>query len=342
METNKIYELMTRVYNNKMIVDEQNPELSDEEGIKALCQKTFGDGSITPDPTALHSFNTVVVQVADKVAAPQIKAVMDILAAYKTHPANVSALTYTIPKKSKVRLVWAASGSGVDHKRVEAGKQVPLFPVTLQTGIYYEPLTKTDRCVEDFRTLVNDIADAKVRLYLEKVREIMDKAIASTKVPAKNTLVGDNLTLAGYNKLASTIARNGGRPVFTGDTLLIDYFAQQQGVAGKELLTDTIKEELRHALCPTTVGRTTAVNLYNPFLDDKNEKVEYPVNVGYMIGSATNAKPFIIEEVGGLKQSTTTNDQDEMIKMTIKQQVAIELIYGNLIGYVKENTAVAL
>lgn len=342
METNKIYELMTRVYNNKMVEDTINPELSDEVAIKALCQKTFGAGEATPDPTALHSFNTVVVQVADKVAAPQIKAVMDYIAAYKTHPANVSALMYTIPKTSKVKMVWSAAGSGVDHKRVEAGKQVPLFPVTLQTGVYYEPLTKTDRCVEDFQKLVNDIADAKVRLYLEKVREIMDKAITASKVPAKNVLSGDNLTLAQYNKLASTIARNGGKPVFVGDTLLIDYFAQQQATGTSNLLTDGIKDELREALCPTKIGRTTAVNLYNPFLDDANAKVDFPVNTGYMVGSAATSKPFIIEEVGGLKQFTDQNSQDEMIKVTIKQQVAIDLIYGNAIGYVKENTAVTL
>src|SRR5690606_17558903 len=191
---------------------------------------------------------------------------------------------YEIPQKAKAKVRWSANGSGVDLVRVEGKKYEIAVPKTFSTGFYYEPFGMIEDAVESVRKLVNDIANAKARLYLDNVYKLTDAAIASGDIPAANILSGDNLTIAQYNKLASTLARYGGRPIFIGDPLLIDYFAMQQVTDStyKELLTDPLRSELAHALNPTTIGRTTAANLVNPFVDDANTKVELPVNVGYM------------------------------------------------------------
>ena len=86
----------------------------------------------------------------------------------------------------------------------------------------------------------------------------------------------------------------------------------------------------------TSIGRTTAVNLVNPFTDDTNSAVELPVNEGYFFSSAVSSKPFTIVEYGGMKQFTEQDPEDERIKIMIKQEAAVELIHGNAIGYVKE------
>lgn len=342
LETQKVLGLMNRVYSNKMEFDVEKG-LDDEKAIKSLCNQVFGDGSMTPDPSMLHQFNNIVVQVANEVAKPMLKQILDPLSLYQTKPANTMVTQYTIPQTSKARLVWSATGSGVDVKRVQTGKKVFIQPVEFSTGFYYEPLTKAESVVEDFTKLVDDLADAKVRLFFKEMTKMTTNAVSTSKIPTGNQLTGSNLTLANYNKLASRIARRGGRPIFIGDTLLIDFFAQQQGnTTNKDLLTDKVRDELREALCPTMIGRTVAMNLVNPFTDVAGTKTELPVNVGYMLGSDATNKPFIIDEIGGMTQITEQNSQDGRIKMMVKQQVGMDLIFGELLGYVKEDAGVAL
>ncbi|MNR06212.1 hypothetical protein D3C85_1222750 [compost metagenome] len=197
---------------------------------------------------------------------------------------------------------------------------------------------------EYFRKLVNDIANAKVRLFLDKINELTASAISSGKIPAKNVKTGSNITIAEYNKVASVLQRYGGRPVFVADSLLIDYFAMQQASDStfKNLLTDGIKDELLTALNPTTIARTTAVNLVNPFTDETNSKVELAVNKGYMFAGGVEQKPFSIVEYGGLRQMTETDIEDERVKIKITQDVAVNLVFGEAIGIIEEQAAVAL
>ncbi|MBM6849745.1 hypothetical protein, partial [Bacillus licheniformis] len=221
---------------------------------------------------------------------------------------------------------------------------VPAVPYTLSTGFYYEPLDLVTDSVEYFNKLVNDIANAKVRLYLDKIHQLTAAAIAKGKIPPKNVAVGSNLTLQKYNEVASVLQRYGGRPVFVGDSLLIDYFAFQQATDStyKNLLTDGIKNELLTALNPTTIGRTTAVNLTNPFTDETNSKVELPVNKGYMFAGGVSQKPFSIVEYGGLKQLTEQDIEDERIKMKITQSASVNLLFGEAIGIIEEQAAVSI
>lgn len=336
LDATKIKGLFSRVYSNKM-------EETDTSDIKAYITKVFGDGGQNPDPSMLHQFNQLVVETADEIAKPMVTNLLGLFANVDNETrGNIKELR--IPQKNKAKVVWSASGSGVDLVRVEGRKSIFAVPAHLSTGFYYEPLDLVKESEEAFRKLVNDVANAKIRLYLDKVNELTAKAIASGKIPAANVKTGSNVTLQEYNKVASVLQRYGGRPIFVADSLLIDYFAMQQATdAGfSNLLTDGIKDELLTALNPSRIARTTAVNLVNPFTDATNSKVELPVNKGYMFAGGVEQKPFSIVEYGGLRQMVEQDIEDERIKMKITQDVSINLVFGEAIGIIEEQAAVSL
>lgn len=69
----------------------------------------------------------------------------------------------------------------------------------MSTGFYYEPLDLVTDSIVYFNKLVNDIADAKVRLYLDKIHQLTASAITAGKIPAKmfkqaQTLLFNNTT----------------------------------------------------------------------------------------------------------------------------------------------------
>jgi hypothetical protein len=336
LDTSKLKGLFSRVYNNKM-------ENEDSADIKAYITKVFGNGSQNPDPTSLHQFNQLVVETADEIAKPMVTNLFSLFA--KVENRNRGDLVeLKIPQNNKAKVVWSATGSGVDLVRVEGRKSIFATPAHLSTGFYYEPLDLVKESEDYFRKLVNDVANAKVRLYLDKINEMTAQAISSGKIPAKNVKTGSNVTLAEYNKVASVLQRYGGRPVFVADSLLIDYFAMQQATDStfKNLLTEGIKGELLTALNPTSIARTTAVNLVNPFMDATNSKVELPVNKGYMFAGGVDQKPFSVVEYGGLRQQTAQDIEDERVVMKITQDVAVNLLFGEAIGVIEEQASVSL
>jgi hypothetical protein len=335
-DNNKLKALFSR------IVDVKTTTVDDTADIKAYCEKVFGDGSKTPDPSMLHQFNNLIVEEADKIAKPKATKVIELLA--KMTPRNRGDIyQYNIPQDRKAKVVWSALGTGVDLTRVDGKKSKVATPQVFQTGFSYDPLDLVTDSVENFRKLIEDISDAKIRLYMEQISKLFRAAITSGVVPAANVKTGNNVALADYNKVASTLQRYGGRPLFVADTLLIDYFALQQTTgAAKDLLTDELRDELRTALNPTSIGRTTAVNLVNPFTDETNSKVELPVNEGYMLAGGVSQKPFIVVEYGGMRQFTEQDASDERVKIKLVQEAAIELLYGEAIGYIREDAAVTL
>jgi hypothetical protein len=244
LDFNKIRDLGMRVYNNKMIEDKQN-NISDAEDIKQLCQKIFGDGTVNPDPSMLHSFNNVLVQVADAAAKPRMTEMVSLLANMQTkNPGDI--VLYDVPKQSKVRVAWTALGSGVDLVRIGRKEKIAAVPKAFQFGTYYEPLDMVKDSVDAFNDAVNLIADAKVKLYFDKIAEVVAAAITSGDIPSGNVDEGANLGIADYRGVESKIMRYGGRPVFVADTLLIEHFANQLVTDStyKELLTDAIKSEI--------------------------------------------------------------------------------------------------
>ncbi|MCA1025676.1 hypothetical protein LCM23_06200 [Cytobacillus kochii] len=332
----KLKGLFNRVVFNKM-------EDNDSTDIQAYIKKVFNDGSANPDPTLLHQFNQLVVETADQIAKPMVTNLLSLFATVsKEQRGNLKELR--IPQKNKAKVVWSATGSGVDLVRVEGKKSIFAVPTHLSTGFYYEPLDLVKDSVDQFNKLVKDVANAKVRLYFDKVNELSNAAVTSGRIPSANVLSGANLTLTQYNKLSSVLQRYGGRPLFIADSLMIDYFAMQQATDStiKNLLTDGIKEELLTALNPSTIGRTTAVNLVNPFTDSTNSKVELPVNKGYMFAGGVDQKPFSIVEYGGLRQLHDQDIEDERVKLKLIQDVSINLLFGEAIGLITEDAAISL
>ncbi|MCA1021640.1 hypothetical protein [Halobacillus litoralis] len=334
-DAKKLKGLFTRAYNNQM-------QDTDHADIKELIKKTFGNGDSTPDPSLLHQFNEVVVRTADEIAKPMVTDMLSLFANQQTaQRGNIVQLN--IPQQHKAKVVWSATGSGVDLNRVAGKKHMMAVPAHLSTGFYYEPLSLVTDDVEYFQDLVNNLVDAKLKLYLDKVYEMIGAAVSSGKIPANNVEAGDNLTIAKYNKLASTISRvAGGKTIFVADTLLIDYFLDQQVTNKPNLLTDRLREEILTSLNPSEIGRTVAMNLTNPFTDESNSKTELPVNKGYMFSGGTNRKPFDVVEYGGMRQQTEQDIEDERVKMKISQDVSINLVHGNAIGVITENSAVSL
>ena len=336
LDTNKLSGLFSRIMNEKV-------EDTDGRDVTEFAKRVFGNGETTPNPALLHDFNSLVVQQADVIAKPMVTNMVGVLANFKT-AARDQVVKYEVPVKSKAKVRWSANGSGVDLVRVENSKYQTATPRTFSTGFYYEPFGMVTNAVKSVQTLVEDIANAKVRLYFKEISRLMDAAVATGDIPARNILSGNNLTLAQYNKIASTIARvGGGRPIFFADSLLIDYFAQQQASAGHStLLTDRVREELLRDLNISTIGRTDAVNLVNPFMDEKNDRTELPVNEGYLLAGTSTQKPFVVTEFGGLRQMTEQDMEDERIKMKLVQDADISLLFGEAIAKIKEDTAVAL
>lgn len=334
-DNKKLQGLFTRVHNNKM-------EENDYADIKALIKKTFGDGDSLPDPTMLWNFNQVLIQTADEIGKKQFTDMLSLFANKQTKKRG-DIVAIDIPKKAKAKVVWTATGSGVDLQRVAGKDKIIATPHSLSTGFYYEPLSLVQDDVDYFKELIGYVIDAKAKLYLDKVTEIIANAVTKGDIPAANVLTGDNLTIAQYNKLASTMSRiAGGKSVFVADTLLIDYFLDQLATDRPHLLTDRVREEILTQLNPTSIGRTTAVNLVNQFVDNKNSKVELPVNKGYMFSGAVNKKPFEIVEYGALRQMSQADIEDERVVVKIVQDASVNLVHGQGIGMITENTAVTL
>lgn len=191
LDTVKIKGLFSRVLNNKM-------DGTDKADIQTYIKKVFGDGGTTPDPSMLHQFNNLVVEQADEIAKPKVTQLLSLLANVQQEKrGNIKEIK--IPKKNKAKVIWSATGSGVDLVRVEGQETVPAVPKTMSTGFYYEPLDLVTDSIVYFNKLVNDIADAKVRLYLDKIHQLTASAITAGKIPAKmfkqaQTLLFNNTT----------------------------------------------------------------------------------------------------------------------------------------------------
>jgi len=329
-KTDKLEELFTLVLNEKNTTNQEEVEL------KQYINEVFGNG--LPSQHELHQFNNLVVKKAEEIARPKATEILSLLADIQ-NAGGVSVFQYNIPKEHKIKAVWSANGSSVDHVRVEGDETRTASPTSLQTGVYYEVKSLVAEDVAYFRKLVNNVADAKIQLYWDTISKLFATAIADGSIPTKNVLQGANLTLPNYNKLASVLGRYGGRPILVADTALIDHFAFQQptDTTFKELLTDDLKSELANSLTVARIGRTTAVSLVNPFVAGSGNTVtELPVNEGYMFAGGVGLKPFKIIEFGALEQYTTFDSKFKRVEINLNQEVAIEFVQGEAVGFIKD------
>lgn len=343
-DANKATELMLRVYNGKMIeADKEKNITGDEEAIKALCSATFGDGSENPDPTSLHQFNNIVCRVADQVAQPDLVKMISYFATIQNVPANTQLVEYKQPHPVGLKFKWSAIGSDVALKRVEGGETDFIKIDFMQTGISYNPLTQSDRCVENYRALVNEVASAKVRMVYETIMNMMQKAVASTEIPAKQIVDKTNATFADFSAVANILARRtGSRPVFVADRVLIDHFASQIQTEATTILVDSIKDDLYNYEL-TNLRVADAVPMVNEFTSIKGFETQFPINRGFLLGAGGRSKkPFEVAMAGGLLQHTENEFVHGRVKMIIRQGMGIDLLASEQIGYIEEDSITAI
>lgn len=327
--------LFKRVYSNNLQKD-------DDVAIAEIAKAVFGDGTVTPDPSALHQFNNLIMKTANPLIKPKLQDLLSIFAEYKSARPQ-DTVVYKVPKTVKARFKRHAPGSDVIHVRVDNAEKVPAEGIVYALGFTYEGALFVEDPLGTFRKLVDDVVEAMARKLFEEAVELIKTAVEASEIPANNVLAGSDLKLKDYNKVAGRLARYGGRPVFIADTLLIDHFAEQQAtVGGGNLITDSMIEGIVRDMSPTVIGRTNAVSLINPFEDKTNTKTEYPVNVGYLLASEGDQKPLAVTTFGGLKQTTDTSYETEIVNMKVTFKADVSLLFGELVGKVTENTAVTV
>lgn len=338
----ELVNLGARIYNNKMIVEtnEAGEKINvDERDIKEICQKTFGDGSVTPSPEKLHTFNEILVKTADIIAEPKVDAILNLFTQYQTAQIGDTVI-YELPKDNKPKILWTALGSGVDLVRLTPDKTRKYAqPQALTFGAYYEPISFVRDAVKAFNDAVNKIAEAKVDLYFQKVMELIDAAVTAGDIPANNCKSGSNLTLADFKKVENVMVRLGGRPVFVGDSALINHFADQISTAQKDLLTDDLRAMLREDLTMQKISKSVAVNFVNPYIDEDNSKVKFDVKAGYVFaGSVSGQKPFAITNFGGTRQYSEMDAETERVKLKLVVEADITLLNGRFMGRIKDDS----
>ena len=343
LDENKLVQLGIKVYNEKadMTLDEKTNKYTacDDGYIKQLCQKTFGDGSLNPDPSMLHQFNNILVKTADYVVEPTVTEMLNTMANFQAVDVTTTVI-YDVPQLiNRPKIMYSAVGSTADLIRMSQDtKKVPAQRRVHTFALYYNPLDFVTDSVKTFNDTINMLAEEKLRRYFGLVMQCIDKAVASHDIPAKNNLKTSNITMGDYRKLENRFIRWGGKPVLIADATLIDALASQLVQTTSQYRSESYADELREAMQITNFSRTTAVNINNPFIDKAGDKTQYPEGTGYIFaGSISGKKPVQITEFGGMRQTSEQNNTDKRIKMQVDWEADVTLLFGRLIGVVKDD-----
>lgn len=342
-KTKLLKDLGLRIYNNKMITREVDGEVvnQDEKEIREICNRTFGMGS--PSPENLYLFNQFLVETAEVIAKPRVDAVLGLLADIETVPASAVKM-YRVPKTTEPKFLFTAKGTGVDLVRLSPDETtIVATPKSMTYGGYYEITTFRADPVKAFRTAVDNLANAKVEYYFDKVFELVGLALSNGDIPENNKKTGSNLSLADFQKVEQTMIRlTGGRPVMVGDMSLINHFTNQIPTVQKDLLTDDMRIMLREELIPSKISKTIAVNLPNTWIDENNSKVRFDKNTGFVFpGAISGKKPFAITEFGTKRQYSELDSQTEQVKLKVVFESDVTLLSGRYFGILKEDTVLA-
>lgn len=336
---NKLRDLGLRVYNNKMLVEKIDGEEVevDKKDFADICKKTWGNGVPTTDN--LERFNALIIETADKIAEPKIEKVLNLLAQYKKVGIN-STVMYELPKTVKPKLVVAANGSGIDLVRLGGEKTKRLAqPKVFGFGCYYEITDFLGDPERAFREAVESVANAKIEKFFEIMFECMKASVKNAEIPANNVKEGSSLSLADFQKVENTIIRlGGGRPLFVADSSLINHFADQIPTSQTALLTDDVRDMLREDLVPSKISKSIALTLPNEWIDDKNSKVKFDCQRGFLFPSNIKGKPFGITEFGEKRTYSELDWETEQVKLNIKFSADITLLNGRYLGVITDNS----
>lgn len=336
INTEKLSGLFNRILNQKM-------ESNDEATFKAYMKETFGKGTL-PSQHELQQFNNVIVREAQIIAQQKSNEILSYLADVE-RVSEPAAFQYNIPQDFKAKWLWSADGVSVEHVRIEGKQSRIVVPKKYSTGMYYEVDSLSRGDVEYFNQLIDKAADALVDLKFELITRLFRTAVQAGRIPTQNQLVGNNLTFDQYAKFASRFTRfGGGRPLFVGDTSLVDHFALQvnQSPIYQNLLSNDRKQEYLEALNVTTIGRTTAVNLVNPWIINTigtaNEQTQLPINEGYMFAGGIGFKPIKLVEFGGVTQYSEFDKDLKRVEVDMFVELGVDFIAGEAVGYIKDDS----
>ena len=312
----KVAELGKRIYNNTML--EKKDEhgkivLSDEDAIKSLVEQTFtSDGDIR-NLEQFRVFNKLIVETANTETKPKLEPILNLISDFQT-VGRYDTVVYDVPKKARVKLALTATGAGVDFVRISPSQtRQAAKPQTHQFGVYYNVGEMISNPVNEFRNAVNYVVEQKVKYTFNKVMELVNNAKTVGDIPTDQVIEAANVDIMDYRKLENKLLRygNGVKPVMVADRDLIDSLAIKQatanlGVTGKEgiLITDELKQSILRDVEFTEVLRTTAIPTDNPFVDNKNSKVDLPVNEGIVIAGGEKS-PFKVRDYGQMRPCIT-------------------------------------
>lgn len=351
-DMNKLYELGKRIYNNKMVVENNEDgtiKYSDDEAIKALCSKVFDmDGNVS-SMEDLRSFNKLIVEVANKEAQAKFEQVVNLVADYKTYGRYDTIQYYKVPQRKQTTVALSASGTGVDFTKIPSKQtKVPAQPKLRQFGVQYSISEMVNDPVNAFRGAVNDVVQAKLLFIFKEIMKLAKNGVAAGKIPTTQQFNGSNMTLANYRTIESKLIRAGrnARPVLIADTAFINDLALKQGTEGLggtnlSWLTDELRTSLLRDVTFDMVSKSLAVATDNPWIDEKHDKVDIAPNEAILLAGAEGS-PFKISEFGGMRTAQDMPSiEKEQVLIKIDYVIDISLINGEMMAYLNDTNVQA-
>lgn len=351
-DMNKLYELGKRIYNNKMVVENNEDgtiKYSDDEAIKALCSKVFDmDGNVS-SMEDLRSFNKLIVEVANKEAQAKFEQVVNLVADYKTYGRYDTIQYYKVPQRKQTTVALSASGTGVDFTKIPSKQtKVPAQPKLRQFGVQYSISEMVNDPVNAFRGAVNDVVQAKLLFIFKEIMKLAKNGVAAGKIPTAQQFNGSNMTLANYRTIESKLIRAGrnARPVLIADTAFINDLALKQGTEGLggtnlSWLTDELRTSLLRDVTFDMVSKSLAVATDNPWIDEKHDKVDIAPNEAILLAGAEGS-PFKISEFGGMRTAQDMPSiEKEQVLIKIDYVIDISLINGEMMAYLNDTNVQA-
>lgn len=346
-DMNKLYELGKRIYNNKMVVENNEDgtiKYSDDEAIKALCSKVFDmDGNVS-SMEDLRSFNKLIVEVANKEAQAKFEQVVNLVADYKAYGRYDTIQYYKVPQRKQTTVALSASGTGVDFTKIPSKQtKVPAQPKLRQFGVQYSISEMVNDPVNAFRGAVNDVVQAKLLFIFKEIMKLAKNGVAAGKIPTAQQFNGSNMTLANYRTIESKLIRAGrnARPVLIADTAFINDLALKQGTQGLggtnlSWLTDELRTSLLRDVTFDMVSKSLAVATDNPWIDEKHDKVDIAPNEAILLAGAEGS-PFKISEFGGMRTAQDMPSiEKEQVLIKIDYVIDISLINGEMMAYLMD------
>lgn len=343
----KMYEPMTRVMNSKARIDEviDGVKYNDENAIREFCREVYPKSGQIGSPDQVWQFNTALVQVAyETIVKPNLQQVLGQLAITETVDANTSLKIFTIDQDTNIKFSLSARGTGAKLNKIGRDRKVVQVPFNASLGLTYSVLTKTEDEVEWFRKATAKIGDALVRFIYTRM---MTMAKTSGVIPGSNVI--DTAGGATYNaivELGRKIKRRTNcTPALLGDEIMLDYVAGTMATTLKasDLITDPVRKQLFEEYGCTNFGKFVGMPLVNPYTTDANDatKLEFNPEEAFMFGAGDSLKPFAVTLIGGLVQKTNADIVDGEVAFWAEQEMAITTLYGNRIGYIKDDNVLA-